>query len=675
MSDNSTGATDNGIDTVEPSMEDILASIRRIIADDEVQKPEVSEVASEVQQDTNLPPELPQASADITPPVTQADNRLEAVSAPSDDSSPAIVSDSGEHSLPNLLSTQEETSIDNALDGLLDDNFTKPSLEIDRTIESTGQTAESVSDSEDMLIEALNSESESIVVPVTPSQTASSFVFEDENIDLIVEDLKIPDSDNPDLPNQSTDIVHAADENLVKADSVSDEVQSILSDDPIAESVNENPAPPTAVNVDTSSRTSENTQEPLIDEDQLIDIDALLNDDAETEVSNTPENLVEEDVTSENTDLVSEILLSEAQDVQDDMSAPIEEFVVDPAESLLVEDQVNEPVASTESDMDIVKALMADLTDDSFLEDGEIKALDTTALDVDDDSKAQATHTEEPQDLSHESDVHDDILAMTLEDETRLQQEQNVDSEETDHQTQEPEIDMAEASLLELADLANAEAQSAEKDLEMGLSPEPDTTSNQAQAQGEAQSADDVIDEFIEKIASDSRSEPSVSKSNDTAQPSAQEAILGTAAVATLGASALATAITNAEDQTDIDESIEAELQGLLTDVDNDDVQIHKETHEIEPQNIEAEEIENMPRTAKTDTILDDVTETATADVFASLNQAVEDRAIHAERGDRIGDLVMEALRPMLKEWLDANLKGIVERAVTKEVKRISSGK
>jgi len=48
---------------------------------------------------------------------------------------------------------------------------------------------------------------------------------------------------------------------------------------------------------------------------------------------------------------------------------------------------------------------------------------------------------------------------------------------------------------------------------------------------------------------------------------------------------------------------------------------------------------------------------------------------VKAERGDRIGDLVMEALQPMLKEWLDANLKGIVERAVTKEVKRISSGK
>ena len=83
-----------------------------------------------------------------------------------------------------------------------------------------------------------------------------------------------------------------------------------------------------------------------------------------------------------------------------------------------------------------------------------------------------------------------------------------------------------------------------------------------------------------------------------------------------------------------------------------------------------------MPRAAKkSDAIIDDVTETATAGAFASLNQAVEEKATIAERGDRIGDLVMESLRPMLKEWLDANLKGIVERAVTKEVKRISSGK
>ena len=82
-----------------------------------------------------------------------------------------------------------------------------------------------------------------------------------------------------------------------------------------------------------------------------------------------------------------------------------------------------------------------------------------------------------------------------------------------------------------------------------------------------------------------------------------------------------------------------------------------------------------MPvKAVKTDTIIDEVTETATIGAFAELNQVVEDKAIFNERGPRIGDLVQEALRPMLKEWLDANLKGIVERAVTKEVKRISKG-
>ena len=77
----------------------------------------------------------------------------------------------------------------------------------------------------------------------------------------------------------------------------------------------------------------------------------------------------------------------------------------------------------------------------------------------------------------------------------------------------------------------------------------------------------------------------------------------------------------------------------------------------------------------KTDAILDEVTESAAAGAFAELSSVVEDKAIFNERGPRIGDLVQEALRPMLKEWLDANLKGIVERAVAKEVKRISTGK
>lgn len=40
--------------------------------------------------------------------------------------------------------------------------------------------------------------------------------------------------------------------------------------------------------------------------------------------------------------------------------------------------------------------------------------------------------------------------------------------------------------------------------------------------------------------------------------------------------------------------------------------------------------------------------------------------------GPTIDDLARALLRPMLKEWLDANLPGIVEEAVKKEVERIA---
>jgi len=83
-----------------------------------------------------------------------------------------------------------------------------------------------------------------------------------------------------------------------------------------------------------------------------------------------------------------------------------------------------------------------------------------------------------------------------------------------------------------------------------------------------------------------------------------------------------------------------------------------------------------MPTAAVSqDAIISDVTEEATFSAFASLNNLVESNTEAKIRGDRIGDLVTEALKPMLREWLDANLQGIVEHAVTREVQRISSGK
>ena len=96
---------------------------------------------------------------------------------------------------------------------------------------------------------------------------------------------------------------------------------------------------------------------------------------------------------------------------------------------------------------------------------------------------------------------------------------------------------------------------------------------------------------------------------------------------------------------------------------------------DTEAELAQALEEEVMARTAPLEEIIDDEVEVEASNAFAQLNRLVEEKSVVEERGPRIGDLVQEALKPMLKEWLDENLKGIVERAVQKEVKRISSGK
>lgn len=41
--------------------------------------------------------------------------------------------------------------------------------------------------------------------------------------------------------------------------------------------------------------------------------------------------------------------------------------------------------------------------------------------------------------------------------------------------------------------------------------------------------------------------------------------------------------------------------------------------------------------------------------------------------GTTVEDLVLEAMKPMLKDWLDANLPDLVERLVEKEIKKLSN--
>ena len=65
------------------------------------------------------------------------------------------------------------------------------------------------------------------------------------------------------------------------------------------------------------------------------------------------------------------------------------------------------------------------------------------------------------------------------------------------------------------------------------------------------------------------------------------------------------------------------------------------------------------------------VAASAAASAFGQLSAAIQMPA----DGRTLEDVVRELLRPMLKQWLDANLPAIVQSTVDKEVERIARGR
>ena len=404
------------------------------------------------------------------------------------------------------------------------------------------------------------------------------------------------------------------------------------------------------------------------DDDLSTMLDNMLNEGeaaaTELEVSEDFENL--------------ELVLDPAADLLDDSSDLEAELL----EDLNIEDDVLDADSSSgvmkpDSDIELVKSLMAELTGEPLHADEEIieVAETETALETDDeleseidsdlesvvsdlsgdDISSETLELAEPTDDSAE-DVMDEILSLTLDDELELQEDI-------------PRVPDAVASLKEIAAQAEADAKDVENKFAKTLAAAAaGVAATAAVAQNDEEpEADDILSELDDIV--------------DIVEEAPLEGDLQTSL-----------------SELDLDDLVEEEVLTSLTDTNIQDLLDDEETggtedivegisyeaeidvettsqSDTETNKIIDEETTLMPRAAKSDAILDKVTETATADVFASLNKVVEEKATIAERGDRIGDLVQEALRPMLKEWLDTNLKGIVERAVTKEVKRISSGK
>ncbi len=109
------------------------------------------------------------------------------------------------------------------------------------------------------------------------------------------------------------------------------------------------------------------------------------------------------------------------------------------------------------------------------------------------------------------------------------------------------------------------------------------------------------------------------------------------------------------------------ELGEPVTDTDDDTI--------LElTQSVSEPEAVPMPSSANgaaPDALLSATAEAASRSALASLSSAMVVRP-EVTGSDTLEGMVREMLKPMLKDWLDANLPDVVERVVAKEVARIT---
>lgn len=391
-----------------------------------------------------------------------------------------------------------------------------------------------------------------------------------------------------------------------------------------------------------------------------------------------PSNLVSNDT---DLDLLESLL--ETPDVSQDLSSDAGELL----ESVMPEKQGDE-------DLDLVKSLMADLTSSPLYDEDEPEV--------------------PSEDASAESDLVDEILSLTMDDELEVQAEQDTPELSRDEDAADLDVetnDVLEAMLNNSQDHISSEAQndsSPDEEIDELLSAidTPDTTPSDGNS---------LLQEIAKAAKDDAERSERLSAQTSAGFTAGAGLMIASAGplAATISGRKIASANTEVSDAGDVDDTVDilqsledvinadavspeteqaplndddmiddviAEAvvpdQSLSIDEPELDIQSKADADTADTDTNLTQETADMPKAAaKKDAIIDEATEKVTASAFASLNSAVEEKATNADRGDRIGDLVQEALRPMLKEWLDKNLKTIVERAVTKEVKRISSGK
>ena len=585
--------TDSGMtEGQDPSMEDILASIRKIIAEDDIQAPTPPEtvIAESVPETQNLDGDVSQLGQSETLDLDIVEDEAPAI----DTDIEALIGDNDAAASDDITSmtASVENKTSESLEDILD-------LEIPMDETEVLSDVEASSDIEGLL--DIDTDEPEALIDLAETETLT---LEDELIDLVAEpDVGVSE---PDVPDMAID--DKSDAGLVGGALAAMGLGGAAA----------------------MSKAGETAAEASNEDDLSLMLDNMLEDSSSYEEASS--DLTEERVIDPAAELISEDV------IDDDILSEID-FIEDT--------DSDEVISKSDPDIDLVKSLMADLTEEPLHEEPDLgeavheePELETAALD------AVALDDSEELDSS-EDDIMDEILSMTLDDEAKLSEEvaaPDLDMPSIEDVAQEitPEIAPEEIageamSLKDIAAAAEADAQASETVISTGAAAGLAAATVAGAAIVSTQKAPDIIETSTETF---------IEPSTDTALDDIDDTYSKT---------------------DDIDAAL-SQLDNLLAE----ETEAEEEILTPEPP---IEETPEMPRAKKSDAIIDEVTESATAGAFASLNQVVEEKATVAERGDRIGDLVMEALQPMLKEWLDANLKGIVERAVTKEVKRISSGK
>ena len=607
-------------------MEDILDSIRKIIADDDqtmdIAPPQALDVENPKDEISGLEPELSPSSlvseTALGPSAEYDENSV----FHSQRSRPQR----GEGS-PKTIDDLEDT-VDLDIEALLSEAETPPESHENLSLQGFS-VEDDLMDSLDIQIPKQEEESLSVGTDAQNLGEVQNFNIEqdlDEILDLSEPVEPAAASHSPVTEISDDQLASSSDED----ESLFDDLEGLLADIPQDDADQDN-ADPAAKDADNAAKhTGADTTSETDDMSDLDDIGDLLEEDAIIPQTNEAEN---SDKTAFHSD---EADMDMVKSLMADLTEPEAEASPETAHSA--------EEMSSDQDEDIQD--IGDMLEMAFDGEGEEKPDSEAASQS---AAASQSDTNEAENIDadlDDSDILDEIINMSLDDE--MDGSEDLEIPEPDNKT-EPETSHSQMQTEE-----SYASDASSEDTFSSLT--EDTHSETAR-----------VNEFEEQVTAQSL----ISSLMEIAGEAEHDAEAAEAKLSAVQASAEQSSQIADNTQNTAKDSPSAEA----AETDPENVQTSADVVKISPETNQ-KETADMPKAAvNQDRILDEVSEEAASSAFASLNNMVEEKAIKAERGDRIGDLVMEALRPMLKEWLDEHLKDIVERAVQKEVQRISSGK